>query len=60
MTVSIVWHNISKTNFVIFHPYNKPPKDLITIKIRNKAVAEKSHVKYMGVLIDSTLSWKAC
>ena len=50
--------NISKTNFVIFHPYNKPTKELITIKINKKAIAEEKYVKYLGVLIDSTLSWK--
>ena len=50
--------NISKTNFVIFHPYNKPLKKLITIKINKKAIAEEKYVKYLGVLIDSSLSWK--
>ena len=50
--------NISKTNFVIFHPYNKPLKELITIKINKKAITEEKYVKYLGVLIDSSLSWK--
>ena len=50
--------NISKTNFVIFHPYNKPTKEFITIKINKKAIAEEKYVKYLGVLIDSSLSWK--
>ena len=47
--------NIDKTNYIIFHPYNKPTKKRITIKINNKAINEK---KYLGVLINSTLSWK--
>ncbi len=51
--------NISKTNFVIFHPYNKPLKEVITLKINKKAIAEEPCVKYLGVLIDSTLSWKS-
>ena len=50
--------NISKTNFVIFHPFNKPIKELITIKINKKAISEEKYVKYLGVLIDSSLSWK--
>ncbi len=50
--------NISKTNFVIFHPYNKPLKELITIKINKKAISEEKYVKYLGVLVDSSLSWK--
>ena len=50
--------NISKTNFVIFHPYTKPLKELITIKINKKAITKEKYVKYLGVLIDSSLSWK--
>ena len=50
--------NIDKTNFIVSHPYNKPRKKCITIKIINKAIKEKEYIKYLGVLIDSTLSWK--
>ena len=49
--------NIGKTNFVIFHPYNKPVKEFITIKINKKAIKEEKYVKYLGILIDSTLSF---
>ena len=37
--------NISKTNFVIFRPYNKKLKYITTLKIDKKAIAEKSHIK---------------
>ena len=50
--------NIEKTNYVIFHPYNKPMKRQVTIKINRKAIDEKESIVYFGVLIDSTLSWK--
>ena len=50
--------NITKTNFVIFHPYNRPLSESITLKINKKAISEKTHIKYLGVLIDSTLCWK--
>ena len=50
--------NYDKTNYIIFHTYNKPIKQYITIKINKKAIAEKKSIKYLGVLIDSTLSWK--
>ena len=50
--------NIDKTNYLIFHPYNKPMRQQITIKINKKAIKEKDCIKYLGVLIDSTLSWK--
>ena len=50
--------NIDKTNYIIFHPYNKLMKEHITIKINKKAIKEKEFIKYLGVFIDSTLSWK--
>ena len=46
--------NIDKTNFIVFHPYNKPIKKSIIIKSNNKAIIEKEYIKYLGVLIDST------
>ena len=49
---------IDKTNYIIFHPYNKPMKQHITIKSNKKAIKEKECIKYLGVLIDSTLSCK--
>ena len=51
--------NIEKTNFVLFHPYNKPFKNKITLKIQKKAISEKDHVKYLGIMIDSGLTWQA-
>ena len=50
--------NIDMTNYIIFHPYNKPMKDHITIKINNKVIDQKEFIKYLGALMDSTLSWK--
>ena len=50
--------NIDKTNFIIFHPFNKPSKTQVTIKINKKALNEKECIKYLGVIIDSSLSWK--
>ena len=50
--------NVSKTNFIIFHPYNKPLKQYITLKINNKAIMERDYIKYLWVVIDSQLNWK--
>ena len=47
--------NIDKTNFIIFHPFNKPSKKQVTIKINKKALNEKECIKYLGVIIDSSL-----
>lgn len=56
--------NIKKTNYIIFHPYQKR----INFNIRIKAydshtktffdLERKDHVKYLGVIIDQHLSWK--
>ena len=50
--------NIDKTNFIIFQPFNKPSKQNVTIKINKKTLNEKECIKYLGVIIDSSLSWK--
>ena len=42
---------------MVFHPFNKPLKINVT-KIHKKAITEKTCIKYLGVIIDSTLSWK--
>ena len=49
--------NISKTNFVIFSPKNKPLKT-ITLIMNRQAIAQKEYVKHLGVLIDSKLTFQ--
>ena len=49
--------NISKTKFVLFHAINKP-KTPVTILINKNAIDEVKYIKYLGVLIDSHLSFK--
>ena len=49
--------NIDKTNFLIFHPYNNPLKQRITFKIHKKAISESDYIKYLGIMVDSTLTW---
>ena len=50
--------NISKTNYVTFHPFNKHLNQNITLKIRKKSISQENYIKYLGVIIDYTLSWK--
>ena len=45
---SFITLNIDKTNYIIFHPYNKPMKQHITIKINKKAIKEKECIKYIS------------
>ena len=49
--------NISKTNFVIFAAKNKPLIP-VTLLINNKAIEQREQVKYLGVLLDSQLTFK--
>ena len=50
--------NISKTNFLIFHVYNKPLQYNVTLIMNKKAIMQKEHIKYLGVIIDCHLNWK--
>ena len=50
--------NIDKTNFVLFHSLHKPMNMPVTLMVNKKAISQTNSVKYLGVLIDSTLSWK--
>ena len=50
--------NISKTNFVIFSACNKPIRHNVTLKINKKAILQKDHIKYLGIMIDNHLNWK--
>ena len=43
---------------MLFHSQSKKISDLIRIKLGRKTITQLNHVKYLGILIDSTLSWK--
>ena len=53
--------NTSKSNFVLFHPFQRYN---VTLKIYDNdlkiltSLEQKHYVKYLGVLIDSHLSWR--
>ena len=50
--------NVDKSHFVPFHSSSNIPHRKIRIKIRHKRITEENDVKFLGVLLDSTLSWK--
>ena len=56
--------NMKKTNFVIFHPSQKRLNYKVNLKIYDNnrkhfiCLERKDYVKYLGVLIDSNLTWK--
>ena len=51
--------NISKSNFVLFHPPQKKVNDAIKLYVNNTLLEEKNHVKYLGIMMDSNLNWKS-
>ena len=56
--------NVSKSNFVIFYPYQRRLYREVNLKIPDNnseqlvSLEHKTYVKYLGVLIDGNLSWK--
>ena len=50
--------NISNTNYVIFHSKVRKTDEFIRRKIGSKTIKHENYVKYLGILIDSMLTWK--
>ena len=50
--------NIDKTNFVLFHSAAHKLAEHIVLKIGKKKIKHENHVCFLGVLLDSNLSWK--
>ena len=56
--------NTGKSNFAIFHPYQRKPDYNVLLKIydhdlkKMTPLKQKRIVKYLGVLINSQLSWR--
>ena len=48
--------NISKSNFVLFHPPQKKVNDPIKLYVNNTLLEEKNHVKYLGLTMDNNLN----
>ena len=50
--------NVDKTNFVIFYSHAKKLTEPIALKFGLKRITQADHVRFLGVLLDETLSWK--
>ena len=51
--------NIEKSNFIIFQPPQKRLQDFsFNLSLNNKQLKREYCIKYLGILIDSHLSWK--
>ena len=51
--------NIEKTNYVIFHSPVKKITETVNIKFGCKHISRSDSVKFLGVLLDETLSWRS-
>ena len=51
--------NIEKSNFVIFHPVQKQIPKKVIMFINNQSLTEENCIRYLGVYIDSNISWKS-
>ena len=50
--------NIEKSNFIIFHTIQKKVHE-VSIAINDKPIKQEKQLKYLGVMIDSHMNWKA-
>ena len=50
--------NLSKTNFMIFHPRQKKVNVNVPLTLENTVIKQVTETKFLGVLIDQHLSWK--
>ena len=57
MNINRLALNVGKTNFVIFRAKKKIYHN-VTLILNRKAIEQKDHVKYLGVLMDEHLNWK--
>ena len=51
--------NIEKSNFVVFHPPQKKLNFSVKIVLLDKVPKYEKNIKYLGVVIDCHLNWKA-
>ena len=51
--------NIDKSCFVIFHTTQKKKTMDIKLLVNNKPIKEKKSIRYLGIIIDSHLTWKS-
>ena len=50
--------NIEKTNFVLFHSSQRKLTQTIVLKIGKNKIKQETHARFLGVLLDFTLSWR--
>ena len=51
--------NIKKSNFVLFHPPQRKITLQVKLYISGTSLQKENCIKYLGIMIDSNLSWKS-
>ena len=51
--------NTDKTNFVVFHSPQRRIMHNMNLRISNTSIKSDTRVKYLGLILDSNLNWKA-
>ena len=51
--------NIKKSNFVLFHPPQRKITLQVKLYISGTSLQKENCIKYLGIMIDSSLSWKS-
>ena len=50
--------NLAKTHFILFKSSRKKLRSELTLKIKDQIISQVEYTKFLGVIIDSNLSWK--
>ena len=50
--------NVDKTDFVVFRPPRTKTYNRFTLKLNRTTLYESPKIKYLGLILDKTLSWK--
>jgi hypothetical protein len=50
--------NVEKSNFVVFHPPQRKLPFNLELTLNNIPLQQEKCIKYLGIFIDSNLSWK--
>ena len=51
--------NAGETEFIVFRPPRKKMTLRITLKLHHSKLYESSKIKYLGLIVDNKLNWKA-
>ena len=50
--------NIKKTQVILFNAKNKKVKEPLKLKINGENIKQVNSTKFLGIIIDSKLTWK--